>query len=170
MTEELFDRLVEADLAVLAAPLYHYNMNARMKAFIERTLPMNLPFFVNQGGRTDHPSRFEKVPQVVALSVCGFPETGNFKALSLTMQMIFGAQLAAEIYRHSSEFLTIPQLASQAEKVLAAVAQAGQEVVENGRVRKATQEALTQDLAPREVIINLANEYFKQALAQISPQ
>jgi hypothetical protein len=50
------------------------------------------------------------------------------------------------------------------------VAQAGQEVVENGRVRKATQEALTQDLAPREVIINLANEYFKQALAQISPQ
>lgn len=170
MTKELFDRLVEADLVVLATPLYHYNMNARLKAFIERTLPMNQPFFEKRGDRSDHPFRFEKVPQVVALSVCGFPEQANFQALALTMRMIFGSRLVAEIYRHSSEFLPIPQFAPQVEKVLAAVAQAGEEVVENGKVRKATQEALTQDLAPREALINLANEHFKQELARLTQE
>jgi len=170
MTGELFDRFVEADLVVLATPLYHYNMNARLKTFIERTLPLNLPFFVNQGERTDHPIRFEKVPRVVALSVCGFPEQANFQALSLTMRMIFGSQLVAEIYRHSSEFLPIPQFTPQVEKVLAAVARAGEEVVENGQVRKATLKALSQDLAPREVLINLANEHFKQELGRLTQE
>jgi multimeric flavodoxin WrbA len=172
MTEELFDRLLEADLAVLATPLYHYNMNARMKAFIERTLPMNLPFFVDRRGRTDHPSRFQKVPRIVALSVCAFPEPATFKALSLTMKMIFGAQLVAEIYRHSSEFLPIlhPQIVPQAVKVLAAVARAGEEVVENGKVSKGTLKAVTQDLAPREVLIKLANEHFKQELGRLSQE
>lgn len=172
MTGELFDRFVEADLVVLATPLYHYNMNARLKTFIERTLPMNLPFFVNQGERTDHPYRFEKVPQVVALSVCGFPEPANFRALSLNMRMIFGSRLVAEIYRHSSEFLPIPlpQLVPQAEKVLGAVIQAGEEVVLTGKVSEATMEAVTQDLAPREVLIELANEHFKQELGRLSQE
>ncbi|MDP3181441.1 MAG: flavodoxin family protein [Desulfobaccales bacterium] len=172
MTGELFDRLLEADLVVLATPLYYYNMNARLKTFIERTLPMSQPFFEKQGDRTDHPSRFGKVPQVVALSVCGFPEQDNFKALSLNMRMIFGSRLVAEIYRHSSEFLPIehPQIVPQAAKVLAAVAQAGEEVVTEGKVSSATLEALTQDLAPREVIINLANEHFKQELARLTQE
>ena len=95
MTEELFDRLLQADLAVLATPLYHFTLNARLKAFIERTLPMNQPFFMDTGRQTTHPYRFEKVPRVVALSVCGFPEPAHFKALSLTMQMIFGPLLVA---------------------------------------------------------------------------
>ncbi|HEY9073253.1 MAG TPA: flavodoxin family protein [Desulfobaccales bacterium] len=43
MAEELFGRYLAADLAVLATPLYHFNMNARMKMFIERTCPWSLP-------------------------------------------------------------------------------------------------------------------------------
>jgi hypothetical protein len=85
------------------------------------------------------------------------------------MKMIFGAQLVAEIYRHSSEFLPIlhPQIVPQAVKVLAAVARAGEEVVENGKVSEATLEAVTEDLAPREVLIKLANEHFKQELGRL---
>ena len=39
MTGELFPKWLEADIAVYATPLYHYTMNASMKALIERTLP-----------------------------------------------------------------------------------------------------------------------------------
>ncbi len=43
MAEELFDRYLNADLVVLASPVYHATMNARMKLFVERTLPMMDP-------------------------------------------------------------------------------------------------------------------------------
>jgi len=44
MAEELFPKFIEADIAVFATPLYHFTMNATMKAFIERTLPAIEPY------------------------------------------------------------------------------------------------------------------------------
>jgi multimeric flavodoxin WrbA len=169
MTGELFPRFLAADLAVLATPLYHFNMNARMKSFIERTLPMLEPIFIDKGERTGHPFRVAKVPRIVALSVCGFPEQYNFQALSLNMRMIFGHNLVAEIYRHSSEFLTLPPMQPQVEKVLAAVVQGGEEVVRQGKVSPETMEAVTQELAPRETLIQLANQYWQEEMANLEP-
>jgi hypothetical protein len=166
MTQKLFDRFLQADLVVLATPLYHFTMNARLKMFIERTLPMFQPYFIDRGERSGHPPRFEKLPRVVALSVCAFPEQSSFSALSLTMKMIFGTHLAAEIYRHSSEFMAIPDLAPRVQEVLAAAARAGGEVVRDGLVSPDTLQAITQDLAPRELLIRMINEYWQQELGQ----
>lgn len=166
MTGELYDRFLAADIAVLASPLYHFNLNARMKTFIERTLPMLLPDFVDHGSRTGHPLRVEGAPRIVALSVCAFPEPENFQALSLNLRMIFGRGLVAEIYRHSSEFMAIPELAPQVEAVLEAVAQAGKELVSVGRVEANTQAALSRELAPRDMLIKAANEHFSQQSGQ----
>ena len=162
MTGGLFDRFLAADLVVLASPLYHYNLNARMKTFIERTLPMIKPDFVDRGAKTGHPLRVAKAPRIAAVSVCAFPETENFQALSLNLRMIFGAGLVAEIYRHSSEFMAIPELAPRVAEVLAALSTAGEELVRLGRVEPATQAALSQDLAPREDLIRAANQEFAQ--------
>ncbi len=166
MAEELFDRYLAADLAVLATPLYHYNMNARMKMFIERTLPMVDPMFQDRGQRTGHTFRFERVPRVAVVSVCGFPEPEHFRALSLNMQMIFKDLLVAEIYRHTSEALPAPPLAAKEQEVLAAVSRAGEELVREGKVSPETLAAATQDLAPRELIIQMANEEWRRALGQ----
>ncbi len=170
MTGELFDRFLAADLVILASPLYHYNLNARLKTFIERTLPMIKPDFVDRGAKTGHPLRVERAPRIAALSVCAFPEIKNFEALALNLKMIFGQNLVAEIYRHSSEFMAIPSLAPQVAEVLAAVAQAGQEVVRLGRVTPDTQAALSRDLAPREILIQAANQEIAQmAIRQSNP-
>jgi len=168
MAEQLYDRYIAADLVVLATPLYHYNMNARMKMFIERTLPMVSPLFKDRGERTGHPCRFERVPQVAAVSVCGFPEPEHFRALSLNLRMIFKDLLVAEIYRHAAEALPAPPLAAKAQEVLAAVSRAGEELVREGKVKPETLAAATQDLAPRELIIQLANEYWQRELDKVS--
>ncbi len=168
MAEQLFDRYIAADLVVLATPLYHYSMNARMKMFIERTLPMVGPEFADRGERTGHPYRFEKVPRIAVISVCGFPEQQHFRALSLNMQMIFKDLLVAEIYRHTSEALPAPPLAAKVQEVLAAVSRAGEELVREGKVQPETLAAATQDLAPRELIIQVANEYWQRELAKVS--
>ena len=105
MTEVLFDKYLQADLVVLASPIYHATMNARMKLFVERTLPMMDPLAeMGEAGGTPH--RFDKMPRVVTLSVCGFWDQAMFEALSLTWRMCLGGDLIAEIYRHSAEFLS----------------------------------------------------------------
>ncbi|MBI4796630.1 MAG: hypothetical protein HY790_12485 [Deltaproteobacteria bacterium] len=80
------------------------------------------------------------------------------------MRMIFGTNLVAEIYRHSSEFLTVPPLQPQVEKVLDAAVLAGEEVVRQGEVSPDTMNALTQDLAPRETLIQMANQYWREEM------
>jgi multimeric flavodoxin WrbA len=166
MSGVLFGRFLQADLAVLATPLYHFNMNARMKSFIERTLPMLEPKLTDTGGPISHFFRWTQKPRIISLSVCAFPEANGFQALSLNLRMIFGANLIAEIHRHSSEFLTLPPLQPQVQEMLAAVARAGAEVVRRGRVSPETMTDLTRDLAPKEDLIRLANRFWREEMAR----
>jgi hypothetical protein len=164
MTEILFDRYLQADLAVLASPLYHGTMNARMKLFVERTLPMMDPLG-DMPGETGNPHRFENMPRVVTLSVCGFWDPEMFQVLSLNWHLILGKDLIAEIYRHSSEFLSMPEFQPRVQAVLDAVAQAGEEVVRQGQVSPDTLAALSQDLAPAETLERLTREFWSQGAA-----
>jgi len=161
MSELLFDRYLAADLVVLASPIYHATMNARMKLFVERTLPMMDPLGEPPEGG-GHPHRFAKTPRVVTLSVAGYWDQSMFEALSLTWRIILGDDLIAEIYRHSSEFLTMPEFQPQTQAVLDAVAQAGEEVVRHVQVRPETMADLTQDLAPGETLARLSWEFWRQ--------
>ena len=165
MSEQLFERYLQADIAVLATPVYHATMNGRMKVFVERTLPMIDPLKVEtaEGG---FPARFEKVPKVAVVSVCGNFDQSMFQALSLTMRVIFGPGLVAEIYRNASEALTVPDLKPQVDKVLAATVQAGEELVRNGKIREETLAALTQDLAPAEVMMELSRQWWAKAIEE----
>jgi multimeric flavodoxin WrbA len=165
MAEELFDRYIQADLALLATPLYHFNMNGRMKMFIERTLPMVMPGgSPDQGGVT---YRYEHVPKVAVLSVCAMPAMDTFRVLSLNMQMILGDLLVAEIYRHTSEAMIAPPLATKVQEVLAAVARAGEELVREGRISPETLTAATQDLALPELIRQLGKEHWEREMGQL---
>jgi len=113
MSQELFPKWLESDFVVYASPLYHFTVNAVMKAFIERTLPILEPFFRQQNGRTYHPLR-KKHPKVVILSVAGFPDEAVFDQLSSWVNFIYGRfqpdgkTLAAEIYRPMAEALAVP--------------------------------------------------------------
>ncbi|MCK9375740.1 MAG: flavodoxin family protein [Syntrophobacterales bacterium] len=163
MSEVLFDRYLAADLVVVASPIYNATMNARMKLFVERTLPLMDPLKepAEAGGV---PHRFEKMPKVVTLSVCGFWDPAMFQALSLTWRMCLGKDLVAEIYRHSSEFLSIPEFQPQAQVILDAVAQAGEEVVLQGQVSPGTMATLSQDLAPADTLARLLREFWSQGV------
>ena len=161
MSEELFDRYLHADLVILASPIYHGTMNARMKLFVERTLPMMDPLAeAPEAGGVPH--RYEKMPKVVTLSVCGFWDQSMFQALSLTWRMCLGGDLIAEIYRNSAEFLSLPEFQTQAQAILDAVAQAGEEVVRRGQVSPDTLAALTQPLAPADTLMRLSREFWSQ--------
>jgi putative sterol carrier protein/FMN-dependent NADH-azoreductase len=158
MAEELFPMYSECDLCVLATPLYHYTLNAQMKAFIERTLPIVEPFFVEKNGVTTHPLR-QPLPSTVVLSGAGFPEDSVFDQLRSYVRFLFGESLVAEIYRPAAEMLARAGSNAAAADVLAALTQAGGELVESGRVEADTLRRIEQpltDFAGMAPLTNLA--------------
>jgi multimeric flavodoxin WrbA len=164
MTEELFDKWLDSDIAIYATPLYHYTLNASMKAFIERTLPMLKPFLIEREESTSHPLRDRKPPQAVLLSVCGFPEMGHFDQLSAYFHKLWGRLMLAEILRPGAEAL--PNMDDKRREVLEATERAGHELVENRSVSPQTLEVITQDLGVSDEFRKVANLMWKTCIAE----
>jgi putative sterol carrier protein/NAD(P)H-dependent FMN reductase len=168
LTRELFPKWRDADVVVYASPLYHYTLNATMKAFIERTLPFLEPFLEDRGAVTTHPARF-KHPKVVFLSVAGFPEISVFDQLSAWVNFVFGrhARLVAEIYRPMAESLDSPFLLQETQQVLQATAQAGREIVQGSKVSPDTLARVTRPLMDDpKPYFKMANLFWKTCIAE----
>ena len=156
MAEELFQLYVESDLCVLATPLYHYTLNAEMKAFIERTLPVVEPFFVEKDGVTTHPLR-QPLPATVVLSGAGFPEPSVFDQLRSYVRFLFGENLVGEIYRPAAEMLVRAGSNAEVADVVAALTQAGRELVEAKRIEPDTLARIEQPLTDFDGMAPLTN-------------
>jgi multimeric flavodoxin WrbA/putative sterol carrier protein len=158
MSAELFDKYRLSDMAVFASPLYHYSLNSVMKKFIERTLPMNEPFFVKHQGRTHHPVRYP-YPKTVILSVAGFHEPEIFGPLSVWANYVYKHVLAAEIYRPGAEAMAAARHGKKVKEILAATVQAGKELTETGQISSETMDKICQqsisDLDNWSVVANL---------------
>jgi multimeric flavodoxin WrbA len=173
MALELFPKWLQSDLVVYATPLYNFTLNAAMKAFIERTLPLLEPFFLQREGKTAHPIR-RNPPKVVFLSVAGFPEESVFDQLSSWVNFIWGRRgiLVAEIYRPLAEALKVPALAEKADAVLAATVQAGRELAESMAIKPETMAEIRQPLADDPwKFLQIGNLMWKTCIAEgITPK
>ncbi len=168
MTHELFAKWREADLAVYATPLYHYGMNATLKAFIERTLPSSQPFFEIRGPRTAHVPRY-KIPATVILSVCGMPDENHFSALSAHMRYLeasAGHRLAAEIYRPAAEMMKGSFLKEKVKDILDATAEAGRELVRTMAVSPGTMARITQPLIDQRSFAQICNVMWRTCISE----
>jgi multimeric flavodoxin WrbA/putative sterol carrier protein len=155
MALELYPKWLESDIVVYASPLYYYGVNAEMKAFIERTLPILIPYLKRGKNRTAHPLR-SRFPQTVVLSVAGFPDDSVFESLRFWNKTVFGhgGGLLAEIYRPAAESMVY---SGKRDTILDAVEQAGRELIQDKKVSPSTMAVITQPIAEPDVIADIAN-------------
>jgi multimeric flavodoxin WrbA len=166
MTSELFPKWAGSDLVIYASPLYHFTVNAAMKAFIERTLPALEPFLEDHGDRTEHPLRLRH-PAVVMLSVAGFPEDSVFDQLSSWARFVFCKSLVAEIYRAGAEVMTVPSFEEKTKDILDAVTQAGRELVKSMKVDPATMVRIKQTISGDVTFLHkMGNLMWKTCIAE----
>jgi len=165
MANELFQKWLDADVAIYATPLYHFTVNAAMKAFIERTLPVLEPFFELHEGRTSHPLR-HKFPGAVILSVAGFPEPAVFDQLSSYVRFLFGKSLLAEIYRPAAEVINRPEFSETAKDILAATSEAGRELVQSRHVSEQTMKRITQPICDPDSLAKMGNLFWKSCIRE----
>ncbi len=169
MSTELYPKWLASDLVVYATPLYHFLMNATLKAFVERPLPVLQPFFEEgDEGNTRHPLRHAH-PRFVLLAVAGFPEESVFEQLSFWVRSVYGRHglVAAEIYRAAAEILTIPAFKQQADSIFEATKQAGRELVQSGTVAAETLARIKQDIVgDKKAFHKIGNLMWKTCIAE----
>jgi multimeric flavodoxin WrbA len=157
MALELFPKWMEADIVVYASPLYHFTINAQMKTFIERTLPVLMPYLIRKDVKegTTHPLR-GKHPAVVFVSVAGFPDESVFDALSYWVKALTsrGNNLVAEIYIPGAETMAHHW---KRDDILEAVEQAGKEIVTQKAVSSETMKRIKQPVADPDLVAATAN-------------
>jgi multimeric flavodoxin WrbA len=76
--EWILPSITQADILLLGTPIYGRNITHYLQRLIEQTFPLTLPQMYTKDGRTRHPSRQKKFPDIVLLSTCGFPDVSNF--------------------------------------------------------------------------------------------
>jgi multimeric flavodoxin WrbA len=157
-----------ADVWVFATPLYIGTMTAQMKAFLDRSLPLFQPYFrLSEEGLCYHPAR-ELAPgkKVVLLAVNGFYERSHFEPLVLTFKEVvrnFQGELAGTILRpHGWVLVTGMAPEEKQGRVMEALARAGRELVERGRVSEETQEEIEIELIPKDEFLQKANSYWER--------
>jgi len=68
----------DSDILVLGTPIYSRNVSHHLQRLVERTFLNTLPEMYVEDGATRHPTRAKKIPSLVLVSTCGFPDLANF--------------------------------------------------------------------------------------------
>jgi len=129
----LHEKMLRADVVVHATPLYICNMNAILKRFLDRIMPLAEPYQEYRDGICTHPHDINRDIRNVLVSTCGFPGLRNFDPLVLAeerMAEVGGGHLHAAILFPSSVLL--PRDPCPAAEQLDYVFKAGREVVGEG--------------------------------------
>jgi len=150
----LYPQLREADILVLATPVY-IPLPGAMQNFINRLCPLIVPILENCEGRTR--ARFHKqvkIRKIVLLSTGGWWEKANFDTvLHITEELAKNAsvEFAGAVLRpHASLMKEKGKLTQEGEVVLNAVKRAGHELVKEGGMNKETLEIISRPLVSEE--------------------
>lgn len=147
-----------ADLIIWATPLYHYGMTAKLKTFVERTLPLVNPYIVKKNGIFTHPHRYERNKQRnIVISNCGFPERHNFDVMLQSFGKIIGNNVDEEILCIMGELLGQSGLGGRLKWYKQALEQSGVEYGSENHISEDTKNILKKPLVPIVDFIEMAN-------------
>jgi len=150
---DLLPKLRNADIVVIATPLYGNMVTGQMKTFLDRTLPLSNPAIVEIGDEFVHPPRYDDgVFRVVLICNAGFPETHHFEGLRKTFEISTSgprSELSGMICCAAGPTLSVPGMEDATRWYLDAVIQAGQQIVEQGHIEPETQALLNRSLADK---------------------
>ncbi len=158
--------IAAADLVVFATPLYVENMTGQLKTLLDRTLPLVEPYIELVDGLSRHPLRGSKHGKLfAAVLTCGHHECSHFDALAQTFRQVarnLRGRHVATILRPHAMVLREPTRAGDTYGVvMAALQQAGRQLVLGRRVDEETIEQIRAPLMPRGVFVEQTNERWR---------
>ncbi len=168
---QLLEKIIACDFIIYGTPLYCYSATGLMKNFLDRSLPLALPFMEESEGAnkvTTHPDRYGKDDiKTLLVSPCGFPEFEHFSPLVDMFKKLAGKNYVGEILRPGAGLLQDEEFQEQAQAYFMALRKAGEQLVTDGKIAEDTTVELNKLWFSPEEYRRLANEYFKEELSAI---
>ncbi|WP_051624247.1 NAD(P)H-dependent oxidoreductase [Clostridium akagii] len=156
---ELIEKYIKADLIVWSFPLYYFGMPSKIKAFLDRLLPTNLPYIITkEDGANRHAPRYDLSHQRhVLISTCGFYDTNNnYDALIRQFEIMFDDKLT-KILCAEGELFKVPELNGRTSQYLSLAKKAGEEFGKQGSFSEHTKKRLSELLYPASEFVKMAN-------------
>lgn len=154
--QQIIPKLIEADLIIWSFPLYYFNIPGPLKSFIDRRLPMVLPFMDQTASSGGHPSRYDLSHQKnILISTCGFyTAKGNYDSVTTMFDRFLGHY--ETIFCGQGELFRVPELSNRTNEYLNYVKKAGEEY-SNGQISIETRKHLDELLFPKETFEAMAD-------------
>lgn len=161
--KELYPKMVEADILVIATPLYWDGMTGQLKNIIDRMTPMGKPFLTLENGHSCHPPRKRiENTKLVLVSNCGYWEMDNFnpliehiKRLSDNMHRQFSGAL---LRPHGPAMNILREQGVDINFIFNAAFRAGQELIGKGTIEENVLAEISKNLLTQEQYINFFKE------------
>lgn len=164
----LLEKIKEADIIVMASPVYVDNVTGILKNFLDRIIPLAMPNFETDSlGECKHPLRYNKKQYIAVISNCGFPEQSHFQVISHYFKRVarnMGSEVVAEIYRGGGELLRNKNILLMPIlfKYKRLLKRAGKEVVQNLSLSEKTKAELEKPLISKERYMSGANDHWNK--------
>lgn len=139
----LKNKFIESDIVIIATPVYIDDMTSIMKNFIDRLFPIfdeNIKMTKNGFRRQPR----YKMPKILFVSSCGFPENSPFKIIDLYTKRIeftWNTNLVGKVFRNAGDILICQDeefkiaIRSYSQSLI----KAGFEIVKKGSIARETQ-------------------------------
>jgi multimeric flavodoxin WrbA len=149
--QSLYPKLREADILVLATPVY-VPLPGEMQNLINRMAPLLNPILKWQDGRTRARFRADvKISKFVLVSSSGWWEMGNFGTVLRIVKELAkdcNVEFAGALLRPHAHYMD--ENPRKAEKIFEAARQAGYELAKNGKIPKGLLKIIGQPLTSEE--------------------
>ena len=167
--QTLLPLLKDADVWVLATPLYVDGISGPLKLLLDRILPLGQPFIELRDGHCRHPFRDGgRTGKLVLVSSCGFFEMDNFDALLQHVQAIcrnLDREFSGALLRpHGPALRAMQERGMSVNDIFEAAGDAGRQLVRNGVIPAKTLETIGRELMPLDMYMQTANQYFKRMM------
>lgn len=165
----LYPKIDEADVIVFATPVYVDGVTGPMKNLIDRMLPRLEPFFEMRDDHCRHPvCGGPKALKFVLVSNCGFWEMDNFDPMLVYMKAFCknaSAEFAGALLRpHGEAMPTMLEMGKPIGDIFEAAKEAGHQLAKGQKMSQETLDIVSRELMPREMYVQIVNQYFQQCL------
>jgi len=166
---DLINLMRQSEVIVLASPIYVGGVTGQLKTFLDRMVPISLPFIEVVDGYSSHSqpegSRFKGI---VFVSNNGFHELYHFDDLVshvTSIAKMMQSELLGALLRPHGVILEMAEkfMPEKVASVYEAARQAGKQLVEKGRISSELEAAVAQELMPRDAFVKAMNDYFRKA-------
>ncbi len=138
--DDILKLFVNAELIIWSFPLYHYGMPSKMKAFLDRTLPLSVLFSNIRKG--SYYGILNNNTKHIIISTCGAICENSYSSVDEMFKLSYGEENLEKIYLMGGEAISYLENPETLTNYLKNVKEAGIEYSKFGKFSDSTKESL----------------------------